>query len=311
MAQLATASQLVSLVLGTVDRRTSAPLASQPEAKPFKDWIPQVNMCSGEDSRTPEAFLAQFHLYVRKNFVPDTERARQLIGKITGPALLWYIYDGHRGPDRLGASQAGVCWCLGPPSYIPRHCPTDAERGSAPPGPRSARGASAPVAGPFGCRARRNPLRRGPPTAEALGPALPGPGEPCPATALRYPACGAGREVRVHLNHPHCHLLSAGGGLQEAAGGEGVHGPLHHRPGRKTRRSLNAAARHSCATRAAVLICHREFRRMLRRLGAACGPGPARRLSRTPAVPTHLAAPPARRHSSVSNSTRRPFTRRR
>ena len=48
MAQLATASQLVSLVLGTVDRRTYAPPASHPEAKPFKDWIPQVEPYSGE-----------------------------------------------------------------------------------------------------------------------------------------------------------------------------------------------------------------------------------------------------------------------
>ena len=80
MAQLATASKLVSSVLGTVDRRTSDPPASQPEAKPFKDWIPQVDPYSGEANRAPEAFLAQFRRYARQNSVLDTEHARQLIG---------------------------------------------------------------------------------------------------------------------------------------------------------------------------------------------------------------------------------------
>ena len=89
MAQLATASRLVSSVLGTVDRRTSDPPVSQPEAKPFKDWIPQVDPYSGEANRAPEAFLAQFRLNARQNSVPDTERARQLIGKLTGPTQLW------------------------------------------------------------------------------------------------------------------------------------------------------------------------------------------------------------------------------
>ena len=86
MGHLATASQLASSVLGTVGRRTSAPPASQPEAKPFKDWIPQADPYSGEAKRAPEAFSAQFRLYARQNFVPGTERARQSIGKLTGPA---------------------------------------------------------------------------------------------------------------------------------------------------------------------------------------------------------------------------------
>ena len=56
MAQLATASQLVSSVLCTlaVDHRCPVPLASQPEAKPFNDWIPQVDSVdkySGEANR--------------------------------------------------------------------------------------------------------------------------------------------------------------------------------------------------------------------------------------------------------------------
>ena len=75
MAQLATASRQVSSILGTMDRSTSAPLASQPGAKPCKDWIPQVDTYSGEANRAPKAFLAQFRLYERQNSLPATERA--------------------------------------------------------------------------------------------------------------------------------------------------------------------------------------------------------------------------------------------
>ena len=84
-AQLATASQLVSSILGSVDRSTSALLASQPEAKPFKDGIPQVDPYSGEANRSLEAFLAQFRLFAQQNSVLNKERARQSIGKLTGP----------------------------------------------------------------------------------------------------------------------------------------------------------------------------------------------------------------------------------
>ena len=108
MAQLATASQLVSSVLGTVDRRTSAPPASHPEAKPFKDWIPQVEPYSGEAKRAPEAFLAQFRLYARQNSVPDTERARQLIGKLTGPAQLWYTLTFANDPTTATEAQIAL-----------------------------------------------------------------------------------------------------------------------------------------------------------------------------------------------------------
>ena len=34
-----------------------------------------------------------------------------------------------------------------------------------------------------------------------------GPRQPCPTSAVRYPACGAGRELRGHLHHPPRHLL--------------------------------------------------------------------------------------------------------
>ena len=97
------------------------------QMKPFKDWIPQVNTYSGEANRAPEAFLAQFRLYARHNSVPDTERARQLIGKFTQwlcPAVvhphIWERpYEGHRGPDLLRSSslhavRSGVCWCPHP-----------------------------------------------------------------------------------------------------------------------------------------------------------------------------------------------------
>ena len=127
----------------TVDRRTSAlaaPLASHPEAKPFKDWIPQVDPYSAEANRAPEAFLAQFRLYARQNSVPDTERApgRQLIGKLTVPLALPSCGTPSHSPTtlqrpqrqyRLRPSQdvrSGVCWCPGPPGYVPRHSRTDA-----------------------------------------------------------------------------------------------------------------------------------------------------------------------------------------
>ena len=51
-----------------------------------------------------------------------------------------------------------------------------------------------------------------------------GPRQPCPTSAVRYPAFGAGRELRGHLHHPPRHLLSAGGGRLEAVGGDGAHG---------------------------------------------------------------------------------------
>ena len=107
MAQLATASQLVSSILGSVDRRISAPLASQPEAKPLKDGIPQVDPYSGEANRALEAFLAQFRLYAQQNSVLDTQRARQSIGKLTGPrpAQLWYTLTFANDPTMATGAQ--------------------------------------------------------------------------------------------------------------------------------------------------------------------------------------------------------------
>ena len=61
-AHLVTSRQLLSSVLsvlGTADRLTSSPLTSQPEAKLYKDWIPQVYAYSGETHSAPAALLAQ------------------------------------------------------------------------------------------------------------------------------------------------------------------------------------------------------------------------------------------------------------
>ena len=100
-----------------MDRRTSAPLASQPKAKPFRDWIPQVDVYSGKASRAAEAFFAKSRLYARQKSVPDTKRARQSIGKLTGPAQLWYTLTFANDP--MAATKAfglrtcvrsGVCW---------------------------------------------------------------------------------------------------------------------------------------------------------------------------------------------------------
>ena len=70
LAQLAAANQLVAAALGAMDRRDPAPPVSPVEAKPFKDWLPQVEACAGEAHRAPEAFLAQFYLYARQNEGP-------------------------------------------------------------------------------------------------------------------------------------------------------------------------------------------------------------------------------------------------
>ena len=46
----------------------------------------------------------------------------------------------------------------------------------------------------------------GPAWPAPKGPS-PRPGQPCPTSAVRYPACGVGRELRGHLHHPPRHLL--------------------------------------------------------------------------------------------------------
>lgn len=81
---------LVTAALGAADRRDPTPRDTKDGARPFKDWLPQVKPYAGETDRTPEAFLAQYYLYARQQNVPSTERTRQLIGKLTGPAQVWY-----------------------------------------------------------------------------------------------------------------------------------------------------------------------------------------------------------------------------
>ena len=108
MAQLAAANQLVVAALGAMDRRDPAQPVSTAAAKPFKDWLPQVEAYAGEAHRAPEAFLAQFYLYARQNNVPATERARQLIGKLTGPAQTWYTLTFANDPDAATESQIAL-----------------------------------------------------------------------------------------------------------------------------------------------------------------------------------------------------------
>jgi hypothetical protein len=71
MAQLA-ASQLVTAAVGTAEWRDPAPLAnaSVEAVKPYKDWLPQVQACSGESNHSSEAFLAQYYLYAMQQKVP-------------------------------------------------------------------------------------------------------------------------------------------------------------------------------------------------------------------------------------------------
>jgi hypothetical protein len=120
-------AQLVTAVLGAMDRRDPAPPVSPAAAaKPFRDWLPQVEAYVGEAQRAPEAFLAQFYPNARQNNVPASERARQLIGKLTGPAQTWYTVTFAADPSaatesQIGSSQgvwAGVRWGTGPPRHV-------------------------------------------------------------------------------------------------------------------------------------------------------------------------------------------------
>ncbi len=107
LAQLATTNQLVVATLGVVDGRgrDPAPAGSSPAAKPFKDWLQQVEAYASEAHRAPEAFLAQFYLYAWQNNVPSTERACQLIGKLTGAAQTWYTRAFTNDPAAATESQ--------------------------------------------------------------------------------------------------------------------------------------------------------------------------------------------------------------
>ena len=123
MAQLATASQLVSSVLCTlaVDHRCPVPLASQPEAKPFNDWIPQgdsVDTYSGEASRAPvrRRRLSWPSFVCMRGRTPflGAERARELIN---GPAQLWYTLTLANDPTTAIEAQTalGLCKALQSP----------------------------------------------------------------------------------------------------------------------------------------------------------------------------------------------------
>lgn len=104
MAQLATAIA----ALGVVDRRDTAPPVNPAAAKPFKDWLPQVEAYTGEAHRSPEAFLAQFYLYAKQNNVPAAERTRQLIGKLTGAAQTWYTLAFSNDPAAATEAQIAL-----------------------------------------------------------------------------------------------------------------------------------------------------------------------------------------------------------
>ena len=99
---------LVTATLGAVTCRDSASPASPAAVKPFKDWLPQVKSYSGETDRTPEAFLDQYYLYVRQQNVPASERTRQLIGKLTGPAQSWYTLTFANDPAAATESQIAL-----------------------------------------------------------------------------------------------------------------------------------------------------------------------------------------------------------
>ena len=86
LAQLATTNQLVVAEFGASDRRDPAQPVGPAAAKPYKDWLPQVKTYPGEPDRLPEAFLAQYHLYVQQQNVPASERVHQLTSKLAGPA---------------------------------------------------------------------------------------------------------------------------------------------------------------------------------------------------------------------------------
>ena len=108
MVQLAAANQLIVAALGAADRRDSTPAASPAVLKPFKDWLPQVKPYGGEADRSPEAFLSQYYLYARQQNVPASERARQLIGKLIGPAQNWYTLTFANDPGAATEAQVAL-----------------------------------------------------------------------------------------------------------------------------------------------------------------------------------------------------------
>ena len=81
-------------VMEAVERRgsTAAPVPT-PVAKPFKDYLPQLPVYTGDASGLPEAFLAAFRLFARQAGVPPDERTRQLSAKLAGNAHDWFTTE--------------------------------------------------------------------------------------------------------------------------------------------------------------------------------------------------------------------------
>ena len=81
-------------VMEAVERRgsTAAPVPT-PVAKPFKDYLPQLPVYTGDASGLPEAFLAAFRLFARQAGVPPDERTRQLCAKLAGNAHDWFTTE--------------------------------------------------------------------------------------------------------------------------------------------------------------------------------------------------------------------------
>ena len=76
-----------------MDRRDSAPPVGSMAVKPYKDWLPQVGPFSGEPDRSPDGPIigANITCMLGTSLTEvDSERTRQLIGKLTGPAQNWY-----------------------------------------------------------------------------------------------------------------------------------------------------------------------------------------------------------------------------
>ncbi len=120
LAQQATTNQLVVAALGAADRRDPAQPVGPVAVKPCKDWLPQVKAYaySGEPDRSPEAFLAQYHLHVQQQNVPASERTRRPIGKLAATAK-------RLGKSTQGSGPSAPCLLLG--------CAPDGEPGRDPP----------------------------------------------------------------------------------------------------------------------------------------------------------------------------------
>jgi hypothetical protein len=67
---------------------TAAPAPTPAATKPFKDYLQQLPVYTGEASGLPEAFLAAaaFRVLARQADIPLDERTRQLCAKFAGNA---------------------------------------------------------------------------------------------------------------------------------------------------------------------------------------------------------------------------------